>query len=222
MKATREQFLKLYADLTSMGDIDGRGSAVFDSIEAAYGSERRKYHTLEHIGWGLHRLDDMADEAKSRGAKFQAREWDLIRWAFWFHDFELEGSPNDEANSATAARLALSAAGGPLLDCATVGRLIYATEHERIPLAHDAAVICDADLSILGAPDDAFDHYEALVREEWAHVPDLLFATARAVILKRFVDRPWIYMTDYGRTRWERKARANLARSLAKLGDATK
>jgi len=220
MKATREQFNQLVRDL--VGPLTEPDPMLFDRIEAAYSSPMRRYHTLEHIGWGLKRIDDMADEDRTRGAKFQSREWDLIRWAFWFHDWVSAGEPTDEEVSGNEASRAAQAAGLGYVECATVARLVVATAHDRVPLRHDEAIICDADLSILGANEEAFDRYEQLVREEWAHVPDLLFATARAVILRRFAARPWIYMTDYGRTRWERKARANLGRSLAKLGEATK
>lgn len=215
MKATREQYAALWSSLglTLASEHEGE----FARLERSYSSERRKYHTLEHIGWGLHRIDEMADEDKSRGSVFVAREWDAIRWAFWYHDAVLEGDPDDEAASADMAGNCALHAGLGMAFAEDVMRLVRATGHDRIPLRHDEAIICDADLSILGAPEDEFWHYEELVREEWAHVPENLFRAARATILKRFVDRPWIYMTDYGRTRWERKARANLMESMKKL-----
>lgn len=186
---------------------------------ACYQSPRRKYHTLEHIYWVLRRIDEMADDAKGRGAKFDEHEWDVLRWAAWYHDAVLEGSPDDEELSANKARWSFP---GNAPGREEAARLILATAHDRVPLDHWAARLCDADLSILGADPEHFDRYEAQVREEWAHVPTELFNVARATILKRFADRHRIYMTDYGRTRWERKARQNLARSMAKLiGDKT-
>ncbi len=218
MKATREQFAKLWSEL-------GLGLMVepaytFGLLESAYGHEARRYHTLEHIGWGLKRIDEMEEEDRTRGSKFVARDWDTIRWAFWFHDYASEGSPEDEATSANIAMRCAEEAGLTQQFQDDVKRLVLATSHSRIPLRHDEARICDVDLSILGAPEEAFWNYERLVRSEWAHVPEELYRVARAVILKRFVDRPWIYMTDFGRTRWERRARLNLAASLQRLGAA--
>jgi predicted metal-dependent HD superfamily phosphohydrolase len=217
MKATREQFEKLWTDLGCRGD----ALPVFADIEAAYSAGRRRYHTLEHIGWGLKRIDEMAADDATRGSKFFAEDWNLIRWAFWFHDYVLDGSPRGEHESALQALRVLHAGTGNVSFGARARRLIMATAHDRVPLEHDAACLCDADLSILGASEEAFDHYEQLVREEWAHVPEELFRPARCTIMKRFADRPWIFMTLYGRERWERPAMANLKRSLAKLAEAT-
>lgn len=202
--------------LTLASDNEGE----FERLVRTYSGERRRYHTLQHIGWGLRRIDEMAADDRTRGGSYAAGDWDRIRWAFWYHDFVLEGSPDDEAASADMAGNCALHAGLGMAFAQDVMRLVRATGHEKIPLRTDEAIICDADLSILGAHPEHFDHYEMLVREEWAHVPMALFAAARAVILKRFVERPWIYMTDYARTRWERQARTNLATSLSRLGSA--
>jgi predicted metal-dependent HD superfamily phosphohydrolase len=203
-------------------DVHGRTSEkLFEKIEEAYSSGRRRYHTLEHVAWVLKRIDEMADVDVGRGAKFDAAGWNVIRWAAWYHDFVLDGSPDDEKQSADAAVRALpEQPRGSNPHASDVYRLILATGHDRIPLRHDEAALCDADLAILGAPIEVFNEYERRVREEWAHVPDELFAPARYVILKRFMDRPWIYMTLFGRERWEQRARSNLAISMARLGSS--
>jgi predicted metal-dependent HD superfamily phosphohydrolase len=219
MKATLEQFTALCQALGAEGD----GASTFGRLEVAYGKPPRRYHTLEHIGWGLRRLDEMAEVERRRGAKFDDEAWNLIRWAFWFHDAILCGSPDDEQLSADVAALELEALHAHTNERTdTVRRLIMATAHDRVPLAYDAAIMCDADLSILGASAEDFDRYEALVREEWAHVPEHLFAGARHQILGRIAAHPWIYMTEFGRQRWEVRARENLARSMASLEERAK
>lgn len=218
LETMRAKYMQLHADLG--GTTDDKPGEKFERLAHAYYLPSRKYHTLEHIYWVLKRIDEMADDSRGRGAKFEPLEWDTLRWAAWYHDYVMFGRPDDEKKSASRALF-----DWPKLSTAYVldaMRMIEATAHDRIPLDHQAARLCDADLSILGAGTEHFDRYEQQVREEWAHVPDELFKTARAVILKRFVGRPWIFMTDYGRTRWERTARQNLARSMAKLGSAEK
>ena len=218
IESMRAKYMALHAALG--GTPEDEPGANFERLAEAYSGPRRKYHTLEHIYWVLKRVDEMADDSRGRGAKFEPLDWDTLRWAAWYHDYVLNGSPNDEGESASFALCAWPKKGPAR--ALEAFRLVMATSHDRIPLDHQAARICDADLSILAADPEHFDRYESQVREEWAHVPDELFKTARAVILKRFVDRPWIYMTDYGRTRWERRARQNLARSMAALGSATR
>lgn len=217
MKATLEQFAKLWTDIGGKGD----PTPQFNALADAYSSGTRRYHTLEHVGWVLHRLSEMETVERHRGAKFDEPTWNAIKWAAWFHDYALAGRPEDEQESAWAGIDALHAAygqgGAPMALTSAVDRLIMATAHDRVPLQYDAAILCDADLSILGAPSDAFDHYEQLVREEWAHVPDELFAGGRLAILRRIDRRPRIYWTRYGREHWEDRARDNLERSMVAL-----
>jgi predicted metal-dependent HD superfamily phosphohydrolase len=40
-------------------------------------------------------------------------------------------------------------------------------------------------------------------------------------VLQSFLDRPSVYATPAGRTRWEARARANMAAEVASLSDRT-
>ena len=103
---------------------------------------------------------------------------------------------------------------------ARVHGLIMATCHDALPDTPDAQVLVDIDLAILGADAVRFDAYESEVRAEYAFVPDFLFRRTRKKILRGFLDRPTIYSTRYFQEKLEKKARENLARSLAKLDGA--
>ena len=72
-------------------------------------------------------------------------------------------------------------------------------------------------LSILGAPEATFDRYEAGVRAEYAHVPEQAFRAGRAAILERFLARDLLFLSPWGRARFEDEARGNLRRSIAAL-----
>ena len=56
------------------------------------------------------------------------------------------------------------------------------------------------------------------MREEYAPVPEALFRSRRQVILEGFLRRPSLYSTGWFRDRLESSARANLRRSMARLG----
>lgn len=81
---------------------------------------------------------------------------------------------------------------------------------------HDMATR-HVDLWILGAPEQRFDEYEKQVREEYGWVPGPIYRRKRREILESFVARPAIYRTQRFIERYEKQARANLARALARL-----
>ena len=78
-------------------------------------------------------------------------------------------------------------------------------------------MLVDVDLWILGAPQSRFDEYERQVREEYGWVPGLIYRRKRREILESLAARPTIFSTGRFVERYEPQARANLARSLARL-----
>ncbi|KAG2497277.1 hypothetical protein HYH03_004861 [Edaphochlamys debaryana] len=85
-------------------------------------------------------------------------------------------------------------------------------------LTRDAALLLDADLSVLGGDRTAYDTYAAGIRQEYGGLYDTLsYAAGRAAVLQRFLDRPRLYFTAWARARLEGPARANLAREIAAL-----
>jgi predicted metal-dependent HD superfamily phosphohydrolase len=48
-------------------------------------------------------------------------------------------------------------------------------------------------------------------------VPESLYRAARRKVLEQFVNRKWIYSTEPFRSKYEARARENLARSFARL-----
>jgi predicted metal-dependent HD superfamily phosphohydrolase len=143
--------------------------------------------------------------------------------AILLHDAVYE--PRRSDNEARSAALARELLGG-VVPQATLARtlgMIEATAHHAIP-SHltqaerdDMARFLDMDRSILAAPIDVFDAYEAGVRHEYRDVPDDTFREARAKILVGFLARDRLYLSDWGRARFEAGARENLRRSIAEL-----
>jgi len=98
-----------------------------------------------------------------------------------------------------------------------VYKLILATKHDELQRDHDAKLMVDIDLSILGQPRDVFDQYEVNIRKEYAHVPDEQFRLGRKNILQSFLDRESIFATDFFKEKYESKAIENLTRSIQQL-----
>ena len=142
-----------------------------------------------------------------------------VELALWFHDavYEVRSQDNEE-QSASWARDAAIQQGVASSVAERVHRLVLATKHNATPTSPDAALLVDVDLVILGAAVERFDEYERQVRQEYSWVPGFLFRRKRREILEAFLARSQIYSTDHFRARYEVSARANLARSIERLG----
>ncbi|AXV07855.1 hypothetical protein DVS28_a3179 [Euzebya pacifica] len=172
------------------------------ALRAAYAVPPRAYHSLDHAARVARIATDLgADRA--------------CLLAAWAHDVVYRpGEPDNE--DASAAWLVDRLPDDP--DVAEAARLIRLTAtHDVDPGDTMAAVLCDADLSILGGDPAGYEAYRRAVREEYAAVPDEAWRTGRAAVLRRLLDRPRLFLTDTAHDRWEQRARTNLADELADL-----
>jgi len=192
----RRRWFEAWQALGLAGDSD-----LLQQILDHYGEEHRSYHTLQHLEECFGKLDEL------RGIAEHPAEVEL---AVWFHDAIYEPRRNDnEQRSADWARQSLLAAGAA---AERVHALVMATRHAVEPSGIDQQVLIDVDLAILGAEAQRFEEYEAQVRKEYRWVPELIYRRRRAEILRSFLDRPTIYSTPLFIERYEKQARANLAR----------
>ncbi|KAK0742071.1 hypothetical protein B0T21DRAFT_360597 [Apiosordaria backusii] len=190
---------------------------IRDELKKLYSTPTRHYHSLRHVEALLILLSAHRD-------KFH--DPDAIEAAIWFHDAIYDPLAKGNLNEIQSAELAVSR-----LSCLVdAGRLdgirimIEATATHTVPelpsaeAVADAAMFLDMDLSILGAKEADFDEYEAAVRKEYAHVDDGAWREGRAAVLERFLEREWIYHSELFRGLLEEKTRANLRRSVERLG----
>jgi len=88
---------------------------------------------------------------------------------------------------------------------------------EGSPEVQDAKLFLDMDLSILAAEPSEFNAYEKAVRQEYGHVSDTKWREGRARVLKGFLARERIYLSDLFNGLLEERARVNLKNSIATL-----
>jgi predicted metal-dependent HD superfamily phosphohydrolase len=182
---------------------------VFVELRKAYGESSRHYHTATHIDRCLAVLDASDPPPEHR---------DEVEYALFFHDavYEPLSSSNEEKSARWAVQL-LEEAGASEAVIGRVRANIMATRHLAEPENLDSQRVVDVDLSILGAPIEEYQRFEDDVRDEYRWVPDFLFRGKRAEILESFLARPHIYFGHFFRTRYEERARANLAAALERL-----
>ena len=81
----------------------------------------------------------------------------------------------------------------------------------------NGAVLCDADLAILGGDAAAYGAYAEAIRQEYAEFPDEVFRPGRAAVLRGLLELPALFRTPVAVERYEARARANLAAEIAAL-----
>ena len=184
-------------------------AGIIEQLLANYSDPGRFYHTVKHLEECFLYFD------RSRHlAEFPAQ----VELALWFHDAIYDTHSKDsEERSASWAEDVLRESGARPEVVSRVRELVLATKHDAKPIGADACLLVDIDLSILGAPTERFDEYEAQVRQEYLWVPEVQFRDGRQKILRALLARGNIYSTELFRSWLEANAKANLKRSLTHL-----
>lgn len=182
---------------------------MYEKLINAYSEEHRHYHTLDHINhifkiWN-----------KCEVSAHKPKELEL---AIFFHDFIYNtSSTQNELMSAEVAKDFLSK--NPI-DKRSVNRvysLILSTKHSYSLNEVDQKLLSDLDLSILGEESRTFDLYESNIRKEFQSVPKPIYIRERIKLLKKFLDKNFIYHNEHFKIKYESMARTNIQRSINHL-----
>lgn len=172
---------------------------IWESLETLYNEDNRHYHNLDHISDCLDKLDHWPSEIPQKSA---------VELAIWFHDviYDSKRADNEEASAALATNLLR---GHPLETDAC--SLILATRHKETQGMPAEEILCDIDLSILGAMSKGkYISYAKKIRQEYSWVKEHEYCQARARVLQNFLNREDLYQTPYGQGRWSQQARINI------------
>jgi predicted metal-dependent HD superfamily phosphohydrolase len=218
--------------------------AVGEELVDRWREPHRVYHSRLHLADTLDALDLLVPEPWRAGAhqgSDTGRVTWRAAVALWLHDAVHDGAtPDDEERSAALARELLAPLAGRVHavpprcrepvslpghealtapvgddDVEEVARLVLLTAgHDPAPEDVAGALVCDADLAILGATPARYGRYVHQVRAEYGHVPDDAFRAGRAAVLEQLLDLPALFRTPAGRERWAAAARRNLRQEL--------
>ena len=192
-------------------------AAIPAALRSRYEEPWRHYHVMAHIDAMERHLRD------ALAAGIIVHDPSACQAFIWWHDaiYEPEASPgHNEMRSAELCAAEMAVSG---YDTATIQRavaMIEATACHTPPdtsAAPDAPLMLDIDLSVLGASPTAYQQYAQAIRREYAHVAEGPYSEGRARILRGFLDRTTLYLTDWARQRWDAAARTNLAWEVALL-----
>ena len=182
--------------------------ALFLDLLDRWSEDHRRYHGCTHLLAVLEALDLLADPADPPRT---------VLLAAWFHDAVYRGiAGQDEEESARLAEERLADAGLPSVDVEEVARLVRLTSDHRPERGDDdGALLCDADLSVLGGEPEPYARYVAAVREDYAHIGDADFAAGRAAVVRHLLELDPLFHSDRARELWLDAARRNLQGELA-------
>lgn len=202
--------LDRWNDLLARCGATGDPAPYGEELLRRWAEPQRRYHTTAHLAAVLDAVDTLAGHADDA---------DTVRLAAWFHDavYRPDRSENEERSAALAER-ALAEAGLTPARIAGTARLVRLTAtHDPAPGDRDGEVLCDADLAVLGGSPEAYAAYAAAVREEYGFLPEDVFRSGRAAVLRRLLALPALYRTATAHARYEDRARRNLATELELL-----
>ncbi|ABC30978.1 uncharacterized protein conserved in bacteria [Hahella chejuensis KCTC 2396] len=183
--------------------------SCFDGLRRAYTEPHRHYHTLDHIQACLRHLEEATGELEEPRA---------VALALWYHDIVYQpGNADNEADSARRAVAELRQLGESDEMAEKVRALILHTRHPSQPDSHDAALLVDIDLAVLGAAPVLYDQYEDWIRQEYKGIPWPQYCAGRRRVLQGFLNDAFIYHTERFRRERESSARMNLKRALTRL-----
>lgn len=200
--------LELLDRWTALAGADA--AAVGAGIIARYAEPHRRYHTRAHLSDMLTAIDELAPAAADIAA---------VRYAAFFHDaiYAVDRADNEQRSAELGREILESLGAAPELVDEVVRLVVLTRGHDPEPGDANGAVLCDADLAVLGGSPADYTAYAVAVRAEYAHVPDDLFRAGRAAVLRDLIRQPRLYRTEPAFHRYEDQARANLAAELADL-----
>ena len=184
-------------------------AAAGRDLVGRYAEPHRRYHDRRHLSEVLDALAVLRP-----GGDLPP----TVVCAAYAHDavYDPTASDNEQRSAAVVASV-LDRLGQPSGFVDEVVRLVLLTA-THTPADEDAAgaLLCDADLAVLAAPDARYRDYAAAVRGEYRHLSDDAFRTGRSAVLRELVGRPRLYATPEGVRRWDGAARRNLRQELSR------
>lgn len=175
---------------------------LWEEIRNQYSGSGRHYHNLTH-------LDHIHEELIA--VKKNISEWQTLTFSIAYHDFIYNPLKSDnEERSAEFAYKKLTSLNSSDTQRNKCFAQIMATKGHAVSKDADTNFFMDADLAILGASREGYQHYMAAIRKEYKMFPGFVYKRGRRKVLQYFLQMKDIFKTEYFHEKYETQARANL------------
>lgn len=183
------------------------------ALVTLHSEKHRHYHTLDHVYDCLSKLETYAHDTKQHYDSFS-----IVETAIWFHDAVY--NPRSKANEENSVELFMSVFGSKHdLSHKTLGQIcgcIIGTKTHN-PFSEEDKIMCDIDLSILGAERKCYAQYQYDVWKEYNFVPHDKFIIGRSAFLNGMLKKADIFSLPYFKNLYEKQARENMEWELTIL-----
>ena len=164
----------------------------------------------------MNHLRALLDELSE--VKHEITDWNTTMFTLFYHDIVYSSlSYKNELKSAELAAERLRDLGVSEEKIEKCRDQILATKNHRTSEDTDTNYFLDADLSILGYPEDKYQEYVEKIRKEYRMIPKGIFRKGRLKVIKKFLSMERIFKTEHFCDKYEEKARANLSSELKQL-----
>jgi predicted metal-dependent HD superfamily phosphohydrolase len=191
-------------------------AAILEELRRRYAEPHRRLHGWAHVARMLAEAEEIAAAIADRPA---------FILAVLFHRAVFDRRLPDSGPRSVALMCDLAGRTTPPARLLRAEALVMAIAKQEVPetpdvsLRGDAALLLDMDRAPLGAEPAAFDAHEAAHRAEYPHLKDDAYAAGRAAELRMLAWRDRIYHTDRYYLAQERRARRNIDKLIARLGE---
>ena len=183
---------------------------AFQVLKEKYSEQSRFYHNLSHVKTLLYLFESLHNKIQDHNA---------VRFAIWFHDviYDTKRSENEEASARLAAEvLRQFQVNNETIE--SVHDMILATkEHNGENLSDDTKLFLDMDLAILGTSEEIYKEYSKAIWKEYSWLSESMYRSGRKNILRNFIERERIYLTDEMKAKYEEQARKNINNEIQLL-----
>jgi predicted metal-dependent HD superfamily phosphohydrolase len=185
---------------------DGLIVELWNEIEKKYSSNKRHYHTLQHLDNLLAQLNEV---------KGLIQNWQTVLFTLYYHDIIYNPLRSDnEEKSADFAERRMKQISVSDKEIKLCKEQILATKSHLESTDHDTNHFLDADLSILGQPWEMYSQYCKNVRKEYTIYPDLVYNPGRKKVINHFLAMNRIFKTPFFYDKFELQARQNLQKEI--------
>lgn len=199
-------FIEFLTNYTSNNELI---EELWIEIEKNYSSNKRHYHTLQHLENLFKELSEI---------KTEIQNWDTILFTLFYHDVIYNSLKSD--NEEKSAELAEKRMKQLLVSNETIEQCkkqILATKSHIISTDSDTNYFTDADLSVLGKDWETYSLYFQNVRKEYSIYPNFMYNPGRKKVLSHFLSMERIFKTTFFHNKFETQAKQNLQKEMALL-----